>query len=462
MDAAFGAPVECGYLTVPENRRNPNSRTIKIFVAVIKSDQPNPQPVVYLAGGPGGSATMQLGAWLQSEITVPYDFVMIDQRGTGFSEPNLNCPEMEGKGFPAPPEDVRACHDRLIKSGIDLDGYNSRESAADIADLRLALGYESWDVLGISYGTRLALTLMRDHPEGIRAVVLDSIYPPNVNSIESIGVLMLSAFQRLWDACAADEACGSTFPGLDQIFYKVVTDLNAEPQEVEGQSIETGKPLKFIVTGDDIIDRLYLGLGGEDIIPAIPGLLALFAMGNYDFLPLVMGINPLAGNNHIPGRSMLQPAQPSEGDTSDAEGARLSVECSEEFPFNSKEKGIALISDAPEAMKASLEKIIVREFSDCENWAVTPGDPLENEAVKSDIPVLMLVGHFDPLTPPEWAKKAAETLPNATYVEFPNLTHGISDYDPCPDSILAAFLANPTATLDMSCVAEMVVYFQTQ
>ncbi|MBE2192650.1 MAG: alpha/beta fold hydrolase [Anaerolinea sp.] len=455
LESQPGRPVECGYLTVPENRKVNNGKTIRIFVLTLKSEQPNALPLAYLAGGPGLSAAMAVEAWRYEDITLPYDFIMVDQRGTGFSEPNLNCPEMEGIGYPAPADAVKSCKQRLLDRGIDLSAYNSAESAADVADLRVAMGYSEWNLYGLSYGTRLALTVLRDHPEGIRAVVLDSVYPPNVNAYETLGVVTINAFQKLWDSCAADTACNETFPNLDQIFLKVVNDLNTTPITVSGQSIETGEDIELVVTGDTIIDRLAFGMLDDATIPTIPGLLGLLAMGNYDFLPLIMGINP---------RAKGLPAQmDEEGDTSDSEGMRLAVECGEEFPFNSKDRAAELLKNAPDVIREPMLRRTLREFQECEAWGVTSmPDPIENEAVKSSVPTLILTGRFDTTTPIEWAELTSQTLPNSYLFVIPTMSHVVTVTNTCVTEIFTSFLANPSQAPDSACIADLTLEFQTQ
>jgi len=114
----------------------------------------------------------------------------------------------------------QACYDRLTDDGINLSMYNSAQNAADVAALRTALDYEEVNLFGISYGTRLGLTIMRDHPEGIRSVILDSVYPPQVNGYEQGAYVFYRALRRVFNDCATDAACDAAYPDLEQVFYK--------------------------------------------------------------------------------------------------------------------------------------------------------------------------------------------------------------------------------------------------
>lgn len=194
-----GYTPECGYLIVPENRAQVDSPPIRLHVAIFRnrSADPAPDPVVHLAGGPGSSsldvAGYMLGQGLDA-ILERRDFILFDQRGTGYSQSRLDCPEREAltsllldgrlsaeETQPAVLEAFQRCRERLAAQGIDLSAYHSAASAADLNDLRLALGYEKLNLYAVSYGTRLALTLMRDYPQAVRSAVLDSAYPLQVN-----------------------------------------------------------------------------------------------------------------------------------------------------------------------------------------------------------------------------------------------------------------------------------------
>ena len=177
-----GHDVECGWVIVPEDHARPEGKTIKLAVARFKSDasQPEPDPVIYLEGGPGGSALKSYTSqfdFLFGPLLEKRDVVLFDQRGTGYSQPALACPEYNQAVIDMLPKDMTAaesetvankallaCRDRLVKEGVNLDMYNSAQNAADIEALRQALGYDQVNLYGISYGTRLALTALRDAP----------------------------------------------------------------------------------------------------------------------------------------------------------------------------------------------------------------------------------------------------------------------------------------------------------
>lgn len=264
---------ECGYLSVPENRDHPDQGTIAIALAVFKArTQPAKEdPIIYLDGGPGGT-TLKVSEFLFNDLISPFldkrDFVLFDQRGIGYSKPALDCPEIDAYIRRALTEKatreeyiqqyldaVKGCHDNLNTRGVDPALANSKESAADIADLRIALGYDSWNLYGISYGTRLALTVMRDHPEGVRSVMLDSTYPPEADLPSGAPGDFHRALTQMFDDCAVDPACNSAFPDLGNVFYQTVADLNDEPKFVGGFDSE-GFSLIYL-TGDLLLELMF-------------------------------------------------------------------------------------------------------------------------------------------------------------------------------------------------------------
>ncbi len=433
-----GQNVDCGYLIVPEDRTDPSSATIKLAYAVLHASAQDvkPDPVIYLSGGPGGNAVGELTAWVGTTYLEDRDLVLLDQRGTGYSEPTLNCPEVEQNEDNA----LQACHDRLTGEGVNLQAYNSVENAADVADLRVALGYDEWNIFGISYGTRLALTVMRDHPEGVRSVVIDSVYPPEVSSWEEYGANTADVFHRLFQACADNADCSAAYPDLETTFYDTVGKLNNEPANYTGAD-GTDKTL----AGTDLIDRLFQILYVSTSIPSIPMVITEVANGNYEALDTLE-----AGDAGEPARR-----QSPDADISDSEGMNNSVDCQEEVAFNDEAKAIANVPADPPLLHDNSVSTIESTFSDCQTWGVKAADKIETQPVVSDIPTLVVAGEFDPITPAKWAESAASHLSNSTFFLFLGGGHGVIDLDECTQGIMLAFLEDPTAKPDGTCVADI-------
>lgn len=437
--------IRCGYLYVPEDYSQPEGTEIELAVAIIRSlsDQPAADPIVYLDGGPGGSALAAPDSWMESPLRDKRDIILLDQRGTGFSLPSLNCIEIEEDTEDALAA-TKACRDRLADAGVNLSAYNSANNAADVNALRLALGYKEWNIYGVSYGTRLALTTMRDFPTGIRSVVLDSVYPPNIDAYSEQPLNNADAIQAMLDGCAANSACNQAYPELDQKFYELIGQLNKEPVDLDGEEL----------TGDQIVEQLVQTLYDTYTIPELPLIIHAASQADYD--PLLELMNP---SEEADGANRQYSRQDGEGDISDSEGMFYSVECYEEFPFGSVAEAEKLVSKYPTQLTDGLLAGLEQEYEACDIWNVGQAGQIETEAVSSDIPTLLLAGEYDPVTPPDWAKLATETLSNHQYFEIPAGGHALIDAGECPLGLIVNFVDNPTTSLDGSCIAELEPVF---
>ncbi|MBZ0304377.1 MAG: alpha/beta hydrolase [Anaerolineae bacterium] len=453
-----GDTLACGFLIVPESRGQPDSEEAALAVAILFSRSPDPalDPLVYLSGGPGSSALLEADSWAQSALRADRDVILIDQRGTGYSLPTLDCIEMTADVE----EPERACYDRLVRDGIDLNAYHSTDSAADLADLRAVLGLESINLYGVSYGTRLALTILRDQPDGIRSVVLDSTYPPQVAGLEEQPIHGAEAIEYLFDLCDADPACRNAYGDLRATFYQLVDDLNDTP--VESTDPETGDAVD--VTGDDLVDALFNALYYTPSIPTLPYSIDLMGAGDFDAgLDILRGmyslddLRTLASGGELPEADV--PDLPEDSPDGDSEGMYQSVECYEEVGFNSLDAAEALAADIPPQLHDALLAGVASQFDTCAFWDSGQADEIETEPVSSDVPTLVLAGGLDPVTPPVWGQAAADYLPNSRYVEFPYAGHSVLDSGECAVQIAGDFLDDPLAAPDTGCVNEIALEF---
>lgn len=445
--------IECGYLSVPENRNNKDSPLIKIHVAIIHSENEKPKrdPVVVLHGGPGRYAIDHLDHWINifSSVLAERDLIVVDQRGTGYSQPLLNCPEAEEGWYQNWTknltmketeqlyiQDLQKCHDRLIEDGVNLAAYTSTSNAADIEDLRQALGYSEWNIFGVSYGTKLALTLMRDHPDGIRSVILDSSYPLQVNLPITYAQNAERSLKLLFEKCKADANCNHAYPDLETVFYNVVDHLNEVPIEARVRRPVTDKIYSMVINGDRLINIVFNTLYITDEIPYLPGLI------------YTLQERPTGRLGNLTEWIIFS-------DDSWSEGMHFSVQCSEEVPFGSINSIQEANANVNPDFLAGVDGTFL--FEVCNAWSGIEISPtMNNEPVTSDIPTLVLAGEYDPVTPPNWGRLTAETLGNSKFLEFPGFGHGIlgfgSDGGACSRAIASVFLDDPDAEIDTSCV----------
>ena len=374
---------------------------------------------------------------------------MFDQRGAGHSQPSLACPEADdlvptilGQSLTIEQTNIlqvqamEACRQRLVSQGINLAAYHSAASAADVEDLRIALGYNQVNLYGVSYGSRLALTVMRDYPDHIRSVILDSAYPPQVNLYTEWPANAERAFDTLFAACAnADVACAASYPDLERRFYRLVDELEASPATLTVTDPTTNHQVSVILDGDLLVDVVFNGLYRPDVTQQLPRMIADVERGYYS--------------------EFLQGRLARFFDRSTSRGMQASVQCSEEIPFSPSYDALLAAAQGVQPQIAHgyiLE--LASLYAICETWGVDSPDPRENEPVVSDIPTLILAGTFDPITPPVWGQLAAQTLTHWYYLEFPNAGHWVMRTGPCPIAVAAAFLNDPFAEPDTSCIQQ--------
>lgn len=265
VEFAFGRAVECGYLVVPEEHANPAGVTIRVMLAIFRTNAsaPQPDPLIFLAGGPGSNTltvmTQGLGGYLNQALE-NRDVIIVDQRGMGFSEPSLNCPEIDAL-YEKPTvsssisdaglteQAAQQCFERLVSEGVNIGAFNTVESAGDVAAITEALGYEHINIYGGSYGSTLAMTVMRNHPDAIRSVMLQGITPPQVDLMSSFAPDFEHTLNMLLEACAADADCNTAFPDLETMFYAVVERLNAQPLTATITNPLTNAPTTFTPRG---------------------------------------------------------------------------------------------------------------------------------------------------------------------------------------------------------------------
>jgi pimeloyl-ACP methyl ester carboxylesterase len=428
----------CGYVAVPTDRSVEVSPELRLYVAVLHSSAatPLPDPVIFINGGPG-AATFAEGSvdlwWADSRLLrADRDFILFDQRGVGLSEPSLDCPEMDGVADAAwrrdlgPAEAIAlewpaamACRTRLGQEGIDLAAYGTSEGAADVDDVALALGYPRYNIVAVSYGTRVALGVMRRFEEGVRSAVLDSVYPPGISDLESRPALTARLFRQIFDDCAAQARCLGSFPGMEQRVKAMMDRLQAMPE----RAMLDDNAVPLTVDSMAVGEAVRLAATDPATIPRLPAM--LWAATRGDFAPIA----PWIGPGFFAGPEL-------------AEGMALSVECSENFPFADRGRlAQSLLRSAPYGLAGAY----ALEWTICEGWDVPPVAPLDVIPVSSEIPTLLLSGSYDPITPPEYAFIAAATLGNARVVAFRAGTHSLFATDACARLIAARFIADPGA-----------------
>jgi pimeloyl-ACP methyl ester carboxylesterase len=428
--------VTCGYVAIPEDRYGDVNDTIKIAVAIFHSPSPTPKsdPILYLQGGPGDRA-IEWAVNAYSHLIVPLiverDFIVFDPRGVGLTKPSLDCEEirqtyisdLQGR-FP-PGQEVSyyegallTCKNRFANEGVDLSTYTSMQMAVDARDVVTALGYQQANLYGISYGTRVAQFVMRNHPEVVRSAILDSVVPVEVqlyNQQENNGEKNL---RSLFEDCHNDPACSITYPNLESIYTSTIEQLNAQPVKLNAP-INQNRTLELTVDGSDFQNAVIGMLRNEQTLAAIPQLIYRTHNGDNSALTFSAAFRVYAFDTI----SLV---------------TYISVNCHDQI------------------FAMSMEKFDKTLYELCRIWDVAPLLSGENDPVVSDIPTLIFAGEYDLVTPPSYAHQLAGHLAHSYLAEVPNQGHApsASETSDCPTKLISSFLQDPSISPNLDCLKE--------
>ena len=458
-DLDFPPGVQCGYLTVLENRAKPDGRRIHIFVmrAPAVSATPKPDPIVYLSGGPGGAGSFEVATMVKQGLNADREVIFVDQRGTHRADPRLGCPGWEQLGHDsvslpfatesaaaADAATIKVCQDKWVAAGVDIAAYNSTENAADIAELRVALGIDRWNVYGVSYGSQLALIVLRNHPQGIRSMVLDSVSPPNNNIVETWWSAPASSFKAIFAACAAQATCANAYPNLESDFTATVNRLDTTPVVTQVKD-ESGALVTVNIDGFSFAYTFIMASERGDA-SGVPKMMADMARGNSGAVAATY--LALRGPHEFVGLGGF--------------GLALTVFCAEHANLTTE---AAALARAKAALPGFTDRVLRvqpkqgRLFTECPMWNVGRAAPAVSAPVVSNVPVLILEGTFDAATAPAWVQLITPNLKNAQVAVFPFTGHAVLGKRNCALKIMATFLDNPMKAVDPTCAARTTLTF---
>jgi pimeloyl-ACP methyl ester carboxylesterase len=418
----------CTGLEVPENHAAPAGRHIRLRVAVVRAEAAQAQPdlVTFLDGGPGGAATEDYpsiaGAFepLRKQRAV----LLVDQRGTGGSN-MLECADEDGAALARAIEVLRGCVSKLAPRAAP-QYYATSDAVADLEAVRRALGSPKLDLVGVSYGTRMAQQYARRYPGAVRAIVLDSAVPDTLVLGSEHARNLEATLQELFARCRADRACSTRYGDPYQTLQRLQARLRAHPQQLTLRDPYTFNLQQKSIDAAALAQLVRLYAYSPYTAALLPYVLAEADAGHYE---------PLLGQ-----------AQVVIGDVSDSltGGMALSVTCAEDadrLHANPADAGTVLGNGLTEWLLAA-----------CAVWphASHPAD--FNEPLRTSLPVLVLAGEHDPVTPPRYAQEIVRTLPHARLLQVKGQGHGLLTVG-CMPRLLDEFLRQPGATqLDAHCL----------
>jgi len=431
---------KCGTLDVYENRATKSGRMITLNIVVLPAtgSQREPDPLVYFAGGPGASATEDAPGIAQAfaKIRERRDLLFVDQRGTGKSHP-LDCEfynpaDLQSYlGYFFPLDDVRKCRTKL-EAESDLKLYTTTIAMDDMDEVRAALGYDKLNLFGGSYGTRAALTYLKRHPQHVRTTTLHGVSPTDHYMPADFPLQTERALQGVLAECAADEACNKAFPNVKDEAKAVLAQLIKAPVEVEIQKPNSPEHVKLKLSRDLAAEAIRYMLYAPIPAGRIPLILHLAAQGNYT--PLTYAALQYRTNLVRTGSN----------------GMYLSVTCAEDLPWIKPGEGERM------AAGTFLGDYRLRQQREaCTLWPRGDVERDYQQPVRSDLPVLILTGQWDPVTPPSNAERVAKTLTNSLNIVVPSGAHGLDGLEgiDCVDNIVMQFIERGTSKgIDTSCV----------
>jgi pimeloyl-ACP methyl ester carboxylesterase len=435
-----GIKARCGNFARPLDPADPDGEQLELRVAVVPALDlsPEPDPLVPLAGGPGGSAIQFYSGYARAfeRVRRDRDILLIDQRGTGASA-HMDCPIDDDivEGQYSEEETIaftQACLDQLPH---DPRFFTTSVAVQDLEALREALGYPALNLLGTSYGSRVAQHFARRYPGSTRTVVIDGVVPPQLPLGPGIALEAQRAIDDIFARCAEDPACNERFPEIDLDFASLRSALEAGPAVVPLLDPVSGRPTEITFGRDELA-------GAVRLLAYQPQSIAI--------LPLV--IHEAANGNYVPLAAQFQLTMTSLADAL-ALGMHNSVVCTEDLPFIDH-KNIdfeALNNTYIGSMQLEALETI------CSIWPQGPLDEDFNEPLATDIPVLLLSGTSDPITPPAYAEMALVEMTNHVHIINAHQGHGQVGAGCMPD-VIASFIATADpATLDYSCMERAFV-----
>ncbi|MEL6686401.1 MAG: alpha/beta fold hydrolase [Pseudomonadota bacterium] len=465
--------VTCGFITVPENREVPDSRMVRLAFAKIvaegrledededesTSEDEEPivvrdDPVAYLTGGPGVSINPYVSRFLEHDLTKTRDLYILNQRGIGDSEEI--CPfygQTRREQITATTTEQRErestqrlldCFEYAKARGIDIRGYNTVENARDVRALRRALGYESWNVWGISYGSHLGQMLVNIDPEGIEALVLDAIVPNDLVDLMRLHRWIERDFNLIFDECERQDA--KICEGLEEDLNRIFKQLVETPLTIEALDEELYPAGSVTLPAAVAAFLPFQMMYEQDQHPAIPAVMK--AMVRILDEPDAEKFKGFTNLNTGGGE-----------DSSSAMGAL--IRCNDGYVAATAEIAAEDLAENPrfagEVFTVAGSQAAAQA---CVDAGVGPRDRADYQLIQTDLPTLIINGDWDPITPPDMAERIAPGFSNGRLIIVPYAGHGPTrSMSECGAQVMTDFFDDPSqdlSALDATCLEEGV------
>lgn len=460
--------LRCGSVTVPQDRSEPDGAKVRLFLVRIEPGGPaTGAPIVYLGGAIGTSLDYRNLA--DVAITLPgHELIAIELRGTGHSEPNLSCPEVDalaGRARAKPITDtatrrafanaVASCRARIVSRGIDLATFDVSTIAADVLDVVEALHLSAWEMLSKGSTSRVVFEVMRADPPGLRGVVLSNPEFPGTDPLVENLRSTRSSLVRLAEACRADDLCGSRFPDLEGDARTAIDRLQTHPVVVR----DSGQPV--LMDGAALLRNLRVQLSsspaGRVIIGELPATIEAISQGAHD-ARILRHLAELDDSPQTYCSGFLPVCAPTQTLN---QGAYYSVLCRDEVPFSDIGSRSALARrDA-----AWVSDYVQNPYLDvCDAWDVPRADASVAQPILSDVPVYIDTDALSPFVRPGEVRSGIEGLSKVSLGlssgDIDHKSFGVAGAQ-CLFDVRLAFFDDPRAPADLGCYAHGRLRFST-
>lgn len=459
LNALSSAMSDCGYVTVPERHSQPNGRTIQVAVVRTRSlsKNPAPDPLFMENGGPGSPTVHTFAVDVLPNFPVlpallqERDLVFVDQRGTQHSRPFFNCPEKTEHNLAVARDEIAptdtqwmvACRDRSLADGINPNAFNTIENAADMYAVAEALGYKQFNYYGVSYGTLLGQYVLQQaesHTARLRSAILDGVVTPNIDFNLAATYTLSGAMRNLFAACVADAQCNQTYPNLETVFLSLLDRLDKTPVPLTLKIPDTEEPLETTLDRDEFLLFFEPYMAASGNASALPKNIYQAAKGDFSWVVTALS---------------------EELREDDAKGMYHTVLCS---------RVDSVVMKPSAVFPAPYEQLIaIGESESASTERFCKLLQVEREPIfaydNPEIPVLVLNGGYDPVTPQLYGETVARNFQNAHVYTFPGVGHGSMFAPPgtpaatCVKAIALDFLSDPNQTPDSRCLADVKPIF---
>jgi len=440
--AEFSSDPECGWLIRPLHGATTDDVRLPVAVFKATGDDPQPDPIIYLHGGPSGGILSSV-SWAYESVVEPFvedrDVIIFDQRGTGAAEPDISCGReqayFEWRSSSDDPNGymrrtAKFCASNLEADGIRVNQFSRQSSADDVMVLARELGYEQVNLHGSSWGGILGYTVMQLHPEWVRSAVLDSPLTVDTDISGSMPGSFREAMQAVQTNCELDAACAERHGDIVERYVRVSDQLAEEPEPMTVTYWEDWTE-ELVFDADELSYLLFGLLYSPEAIVDIPDLLLELERGETNLAEELVGLWGWGWGFDFTFLAYMCSDFVSTATVEEIEAQQLGIPAFDR------------VDDVPDGRGENAKEL-------CDSMDVTPPAAPGLREVTPTTPTIVFSGSMDPITPYSSGKRLIDGLPNGYFVGFQDMSHGITN-TPCGIDIAREFINDPSTQPDMSC-----------